>query len=152
MTPTVRSVLRRILGVACTVPLLGPVPAGAQRGGPPHAPLYGVWTGGFFPVSGTPDQRTCRSNASVEFGQDQVGRATLTESQMSVRVIETARATPQGWEFRFAAAQAAPGGPPAVGFGCDDPDMLHVQRRGTNEIAFPGCADFPFPLVRCPGR
>jgi hypothetical protein len=27
-----------------------------------------------------------------------------------------------------------------------------VQRRSDNEISFPGCTDFPYPLVRCPGR
>jgi hypothetical protein len=27
-----------------------------------------------------------------------------------------------------------------------------VQRRGENEISFPGCPEFPYPLVRCPAR
>jgi len=39
-----------------------------------------------------------------------------------------------------------------VGFGCPSPDVLHVQRRGENEISFPGCNDFPYPLVRCSAR
>ena len=151
--PALRSRGRRVLGTVIAAMLVSATaPCWAQRGAPPHAPLFGVWTGGFFPVAGTPDQQTCHNNASVEFGQDVVGRATLTESQMSVRVIETVRATPQGWEFRFAAATPAENGVTPGGFGCNDPDALSVQRRGTNEIAFPGCADFPFPLVRCPGR
>ena len=33
-----------------------------------------------------------------------------------------------------------------------NPDVLHVVRRGENEIAFPGCADFPNPLIRCQTR
>jgi hypothetical protein len=40
----------------------------------------------------------------------------------------------------------------AQGFGCANPDELHVERRNNNEIVFPGCADFPNPLVRCPGH
>ena len=38
-----------------------------------------------------------------------------------------------------------------VGFGCISPDILHVLRRSENEISFPGCNDFPYPLVRCSG-
>ena len=44
------------------------------------------------------------------------------------------------------------GGAPVVGFGCENADLLHVQRRGENEISFPNCGDFPYPLVRCPAR
>jgi hypothetical protein len=39
-----------------------------------------------------------------------------------------------------------------VGFGCISPDVLRVQRRTENEITFPDCKDFPYPLVRCPAR
>ena len=38
----------------------------------------------------------------------------------------------------------------AGGFGCESPDVLHVERVKQNEISFPGCKDFPNPLVRCP--
>jgi hypothetical protein len=27
--------------------------------------------------------------------------------------------------------------------------MLTVRRDNENQITFPGCADFPYPLVRC---
>jgi hypothetical protein len=71
------------------------------------------------------------------------------------------RGTGDGLEFRFeptgagtAAASMlglpAPG--PDAGFGCESNDELIVQRRGDNEIAFPGCAEFPNPLIRCPAR
>ena len=50
-----------------------------------------------------------------------------------------------GFEVRLLPARP----PPKAGFGCPDPNVLPVQRRGENEIAFPGCTDFPFPLIRC---
>ena len=124
---------------------------------PPHAWLFGTWTGGIFPVPSGLSNQACLSQPIVIFTRDLVLRATITEQTLTQREIETARASPQGAEFRFA---AAPGGSgllgagvgPAIGFGCDSPDDLHVQRRGENEIAFPGCADFPNPLVRCHTR
>ena len=57
--------------------------------------------------------------------------------------MQVAQASP------FGLSQAGAG---EVGFGCEDPDLLHVQRRGENEISFPGCPEFPYPLVRCPAR
>ena len=60
-----------------------------------------------------------------------------------------------GLEFRFTPAQpvmSALGGrvPPDAGFGCEgNPDMLRVERRGPDEIAFPGCNEFPSALKRC---
>jgi hypothetical protein len=96
----------------------------------------------------------------VIFTRDVVLRATLTSLNFVQREIESVRATTQGAEFRFrpAAETAAPdlaGLPasgPAAGFGCADPDTLHLLRHGPNEISFPGCADFPEPLRRCPAR
>ena len=65
----------------------------------------------------------------------------------------TARATPGGTDFRFAAAAQVPsmfgGAQAAPGFGCATPNELTVQRVSENEISFPGCADFAYPLVRC---
>ena len=55
----------------------------------------------------------------------------------------------------YAAMARAFGGrlPPDIGFGCGgSPDVLRVQRRGPDEIAFPDCADFPSPLKRCVAR
>ncbi len=127
---------------------------GQEAGQPPHAWLFGTWTGGIFPAPARMSPQACFSQPVVIFTRDLVMRATLTEQRLIQREVETARASPQGAEFRFAATRAAPGllgGAPvgAVGFGCESPDVLHVQRRGENEISFPGCADFPNPLVRC---
>ena len=68
--------------------------------------------------------------------------------------------TPARTEFTFAPAQApeangllgVASAPPPAGFGCESVDVLHVQRRSDNEISFPGCTDFPYPLVRCGSR
>ena len=97
----------------------------------------------------------------VIFTRDIVMRLTITDQLFTQRLVETARTTAAGVEFHFApslqANQSSPfgmsqGGSGDAGFGCDDPDVLHVQRRGENEISFPGCPEFPYPLVRCPAR
>jgi hypothetical protein len=122
---------------------------------PPHAWLFGTWTGGIFPPPPNASPQACFSQPVVIFTRDLVMRATLTEQTLSQREIETVRSSPSGAEFRFAVTGVAPvfgGAGPRTGFGCDSPDVLHVQRRGENEIAFPGCADFPYPLVRCHTR
>ncbi len=128
---------------------------------PPHAWLFGIWTGGLFPVVGEMTQAQCVAQPAMIFGQDQVSRASLTSSMMAARDIVTVRAMPGGTEFHFT---PLPPAPPADtlqalqkpadprGFGCESPDILHVQKISENEIAFPGCADFPYPLVRCPSR
>lgn len=129
-----------------------PTPARAQAE-PPHAWLFGTWTGGIFPVPSRMTAQACFSQPIVIFTRDLVLRATITAPTLSQREIETARATPNGAEFRFALTDSVPrmfgGGSPRVGFGCDTPDTLTVMRRGDNEIGFPGCAEFPYPLVRC---
>ncbi len=133
-------------------------PAAAQRRPPPHAWLFGAWTGGLFPVAPDLATEACRSQPSVVFGQDAVARASLIQPGMTQRVIETANATRGRVEFRFVPANDTPGDalgqpdPAASGFGCELPDVLHVQRMGPDEITFPGCKDFPNPLVRCPSR
>ena len=43
-----------------------------------------------------------------------------------------------------------PAPPPLPGFGCANPDYLAVKRVSNDVIEFPGCAEFPFPLRRCP--
>ena len=134
--------------------LLQALPASAQ-GLPPHAFLFGTWTGGLFPVPPGVSREACFSQPVVIFTRDLVMRATLTEQTLTQREIETVRATPAGFEFRLVSAAAAAS--PILGsttrslagFGCSSADALVVQRRGENEIAFPGCADFPNPLVRC---
>ncbi len=135
--------------------------AGAPaRGGPPHAFLFGSWTGGLFPVpAGSLTAASCLASPTVVFTRDLVLRATLTDPVYLQRQDETVRTSPRGAEFRFisqggGAAASTLGIEPAgsTGFGCEDPDVLHVERRSENEISFPGCADFPNPLVRCPSR
>jgi hypothetical protein len=146
-----------------TLMLAAPAPA-TPRGQPPHAWLFGAWTGGLFPVSPGLTQEACLTQPVVIFTRDVVLRATLTEPLYTQREVETARAIEGGTEFRFVGNQpplvsgqgsdllglATP--KPAIGFGCENPDVLHVARRSENEISFPGCADFPYPLVRCGGR
>lgn len=138
---------------------LAPLPAGAQQAQPPHAWLFGTWSGGLFPVPRNISAEACLSQPVVIFTRDLVMRATLTSQTLIQRVIETANASPSGVEFRFAPAGtgvggafglAGPGQP--VGFGCESPDALHVLRQGPNQITFPNCKDFPEPLVRCASR
>lgn len=139
-----------------TVPVM---PARAQQG-PPHAFLFGSWTGGLFPVATDLTAQACLSHPTVIFTQDLVLRATLTDISLVQRQVETARGNGVGVEFRF--VETAPAGdqgvfnvvapPPTPGFGCESPDVLHVQRISDHEISFPGCADFPSPLLRCPSR
>ena len=72
---------------------------------PPHAWLFGAWTGGLFPV--LPDQvaEDCRSDQTMVFTQDVVAHGSLTGSGLTQRVIETVRTSPQGRGF-----QVCPGG------------------------------------------
>jgi hypothetical protein len=134
--------------------------ASAQQNQPPHAWLFGTWTGGLFPVASNISAEACLATPVVIFTRDVVLRATLTETTYEQRVIETARTNPGETEFRFSPGPASSasallgtvGSAPPSGFGCEDPNVLHVRRRGDNEIAFPGCRDFPNPLVRCPTR
>lgn len=134
-----------------------PAPRGMAQALPPHAWLFGSWTGGLFPVpdNGLP-ARLCLAQPTVIFTRDLVLRTSLTDPTYSQREVETARTGPGGTEFRFAPAGPGTGGllglgaaPPPAGFGCEDPNVLHVQRKSDNEITFPGCVDFPYPLVRC---
>lgn len=152
--------MRRFLPLAALLlaAALPALPAGAQRGEPPHAWLFGTWIGGLFPPPPHPSAEACRTQPTVVFGQDVVARASLIQPGLTQRVVETANATPGRVEFRFVPANATPGDvlgqsdPAAAGFGCESPNVLHVQRKGPNEITFPGCKDFPSPLVRCPPR
>jgi len=142
---------------------LGVASPAAAAGAPPHAWLFGSWTGGLFPVSGAMAAQACLTQPVVIFTRDIVLRATLTDPLYTQREEETARATEGGTEFHFVTSRpmvAAGGGDllglsaprPATGFGCENADVLHVSRLRDNEISFPGCADFPYPLVRCSGR
>lgn len=159
----------RVLAALTLAAAVAPAQVGAQSNGqnnaqnnaqtnalPPHAWLFGTWTGGIFPAPTGISNQACLSQPVVIFSRDLVLRATITEQVLIQREIETARTSANGAEFRFAATGGRSGllgsFAPTPGFGCEGPDVLHVQRRGDNEIFFPGCADFPNPLVRCQTR
>jgi hypothetical protein len=117
-----------------------------SRGGPPHAWLFGTWTGGLFPVLDGMVEQDCRTQPTVAFAKDEVDHASLINTTLSQRIIETVRTTPEGAEFRFTPAAADP-----AGFGCDPSNALYVARQTENTISFPRCAAFPYPLQRCSG-
>ena len=135
-------------------------PARAQGGLPPQSWLFGAWVGGLFPPPSTIGAHECLAQPVIIFTRDIVMRAVITDQLYTQRLVETARSTASGVEFRFAPAQQSQAGPFGLsaggggetGFSCENPDVLHVQRRGDNEISFPGCPEFPYPLVRCPAR
>ena len=153
--------MRRIVCLTALFALAAPllaIPVRAQQG-PPHAFLFGAWTGGLFPAPAQLTALACLAHPTVIFTQDLVLRATLTDFAYIQRQVETVRGAGQGVEFRLiGATQPAAGAGllgaaiPAPGFGCESPDALHVQCHSENEISFPGCADFPNPLIRCPSR
>lgn len=129
----------------------------------PHQWLYGSWTGGRFAASDT-TSAACYALPTIIFTSDAVLRAGhinlvtrtgLADVGHRQRVIESVDRTARGVQFRLvpgvssgtASSQPLP---PDTGFGCaGGPDMLNVERRGPNEISFPGCTGFPFPLRRC---
>jgi hypothetical protein len=153
----------RGLSVALSVMIAviaGTSPTHPQQAGGPESFLLGAWTGGLFPAPTVLSAEQCLAQPTVIFTRDVVMRATLIEAFYIQRLVETARGTGNGVDFRFspaAAPAAAPGSPEfsgggAGGFGCESADVLHVQRITKNQIRFPGCGDFPFALVRCPGE
>lgn len=152
--------MRRIACLIVSIALLAPLPVRAQGSLPPHAWLFGAWIGGLYPPPSTVSAQECLAQPVVIFTRDIVMRVVITDTNYTQRLVESARATGDGVEFRFAhsvSPASGPfglnaGGPTDVGFGCTSPDTLQVRRRGDNEISFPGCSDFPYPLVRCPGR
>ena len=150
--------IRLLAAAMCAAAPLAP--ASAQNTEPPHAWLFGTWTGGLFPAPSTVTASSCLGQPVVVFTRDVVLRATLTDVTYIQRIVATARTDPGKTDFQFTPIAAPSGGLFAEtlassgphGFGCESPDVLHVQRRGENEISFPGCADFPNPLIRCPSR
>jgi hypothetical protein len=152
------TILRLLAALLCVAAL----PVRAQMPLPPHAWLFGTWVGGLYPPPVTLTAQECLAQPVVIFTRDLVMRATLITDNMVQRRIDTARATTNGVEFRFlspiqpANESAQLFGPQTrpedIGFGCENPDVLHVQRITDNEIKFPRCAEFPYPLIRCPSR
>jgi hypothetical protein len=144
--------LRRLLFAIAV--LVAPAAAPAQT--EPHAWLYGAWSGGHTPPLRGASPTACLAHPTVIFTRDIVLHATLLDPLYQQRLIETVRATPEGVEIRLRPVHRAPAPLAAiagVGFGCGgDPNLLRVQRLEGGEIAFPGCVDFPSPLVPCTGR
>lgn len=144
---------RLLLSGMLAAPAVSIGPAGAQRPQPPHAWVFGSWTGGQFPpgdVSGP----ECFGSPVVIFTREMVLRATALDLAFRQRSIETVALTPNGLEFRLTplvpAGPRAARVPPDFGFGCGtNPNLLRVERRGPDEIVFPGCSEFPSPLKRC---
>jgi len=149
---------------AVALSLLCPPEAVAQtRGGYPHGFLFGAWVGGMLPAPTTLNALECNASPTVLFTRDVVFRANPFNATYAQSLVETVRDVGGGVEFRLVridAPSAALQGPlgsagamaEAAGFGCGDPAILRVQRRGANEISFPNCKEFPYPLVRCPGN
>lgn len=152
--------MRRIASLIVALALFAPQPLRAQGNLPPHSWLFGAWIGGLYPPPSSVGAQECLAQPVVIFTRDIVMRAVITDTNYVQRLVETARVTADGVEFRFARPVEAASGPfgttpsanPDQGFGCISPDILRVLRRSENEISFPGCTDFPYPLVRCPGR
>jgi hypothetical protein len=150
-----------LLTATALVVLIGAHPARAQSA-VPQAWLFGEWIGGLYPPPSTIPAQECLAQPVIIFTRDIVMRAVITDQLYTQRLVETARVTAAGVEFRFARSlqisqpsgpfNLSPGGASDVGFSCENPDVLHVQRRSENEISFPGCPEFPYPLVRCPAR
>ena len=129
--------MRRILllclaGTFLSAPVL---PAAAQQM-PPHAWLFGTWTGGVFPPPQNMSREACLSQPVVIFTRDLVMRATLTEQELTQRVIESARATPTGMEFRFASnGMTAPDGILGKPYAAADGLRLRQRQRAARAAA-----------------
>jgi len=136
----------RRLAVAAALLLVLTTPLMAQRPDAPiDASLFGEWVGGIFPPPVTLSARECLSQPMVIFTRDSVLHAIMTSTGYEQRAIESVRATPTGFVIQLYPDR----NPGLVGFGCPNPDVLPVQRRGNDEIAFPDCSALPFPLIRC---
>jgi hypothetical protein len=151
-----RSVVRRL-----TCCLLLALPASrAQAQTPPHAWLFGAWTGGLFPAPSSETAAQCLAQPTVIFTRDIVLTGSLLEATYTQHAVQTVRITANGAEIRFAetgpteASQlfGTPAAPASPGIGCDTQDELTIVRHGENEIQFENCPAFPNPLVRCPSR
>jgi len=140
-----RSLIPAGLGLLAS-PAIAQAPA-APRQVPPHEWMFGTWTGGIFPAVET-EGAGCFGNASLIVLRDVILRVSSLDIAFRQRAIETVAPTADGLEFRLV---PVPGRPLAeFGFGCDgNPDLLRVIRRGPDEIALPGCSEFPSTLRRC---
>ena len=132
--------------LAGALALLVAHPLAAQAPAPPPlASLVGAWAGGIVPPPVTLSAQECLAEPSVIFTGDVVMRIELNDPAYSQRVITGARATEGGMELVLGASPAMR----PASFGCADPNVLNVQRQGDNQISFPQCREFPYPLIRC---
>ena len=153
--------MRRVVSITAVLLFLAAYPVAAQAPqAPVHAWLFGSWIGGVFPPPVTLSMQECLSEPTVIITRDVVMQTTMTSPAYLQRQVQTVRATEDGFIFQFnPEPPTAQGGvldqamtPPEAGFGCASPDMLTVQRRGDNQIVFPGCSAYPYPLIRCASR
>ena len=149
--------MRRLWPILFLVAAALPLSAAAQRQLPPHAFLFGAWTGGIFPAIET-EGAACLAQPTVLFTADVVMRASLADVAYRQRLVETVSVAGDRFEFRLLPAVPVIGPlgarvPPDAGFGCPGgANVLRVERRGDNEIVFPDCGEFPSPLRRCVSR
>jgi hypothetical protein len=153
-----QTAVRLLLSALLLTATLSPA-ANAQGQAPPHAWLFGAWTGGLFPPPSSQTAAQCLAQPTVIFTRDLVLTASLLDTTYQQHTIQTVRVTSGGAEIRFASDQPPPtaglfGAPPASPpeIGCDTPDQLTIVRHGENEIMFENCPAFPNPLIRCPAR
>lgn len=151
--------MRRLYAaLAAALPLVAVAQTPPPRQGPPHEWVFGTWTGGLFPAADA-ESTACFAGPTVIFTRDLVLRASILDVAYRQRTIETVAIQTNGLEFRFTPPMpiATPLGariPPDSGFGCagGNPNVLRVERRGPDEIVFPGCGEFPSALKRCVAR
>src|ERR1700692_4425976 len=126
--------MTRLIALLLAAALLAP-PASAQTA-VPQAWLFGAWIGGVYPPPSTIGAQECLAQPVVIFTRDIVMRAVITDQIYTQRLVETARVTNAGVGFRFARSQITQptlfgqpqGNVSETGFGCENPDVLHVQR------------------------
>lgn len=151
---------RLLLAVSAVAALAASIAPGFAQAPPPHAWLFGTWTGGMFSAPANLPSESCLGQPVVIFTRDVVMRAQLGDQAYVQRLIASAATQPGVTEFRFTPAPkpigagvlGMPPAPSLTGFGCANPDWLPVKRISNDVIEFPGCAEFPFPLRRCVAR
>jgi hypothetical protein len=141
--------MRRVAtaAIVLTLAMAGLAVAPAQAA-PPSSGLFGAWIGGIYPPPVTLNAQECLAQPMVIFTNGVVMRAIMTSPAYAQRLIDNAVTTANGYQVQLIPRQSAAD----ATFGCPNPNVLPVQWRGDNEITFPGCTDFPFPLIRCVTR
>src|SRR4051812_47664671 len=102
--PCMRRTARLTMPIAAAVllALAGAAPVSAQSSLPAHSWLFGAWIGGLFPPPSTIGAQECLAQPVVIFTRDIAMRVTIVEQLYTQRLVETARTTATGVEFRFA--------------------------------------------------